>query len=199
MQTEKGVIGINIKNKSKDTAKLFAREAFGFVRYMVVAAITVSVVTKVFFPFIFVPTSSMENEIPREGFVFCNKVRYWKANAPKRGDVVLFKRMELMNDDKLYVKRVVGLPGEKIEIIDGITYIDGKKYEETWLKEEPKKENFGPFYVPLGYYFCMGDNRNNSYDCRYWQEHYISEEDIEAKCNIVISGKGINFIDDHHE
>lgn len=74
-------------------------------------------------------------------------------------------RRDVEDDDRVYAKRIVGEPGDVIEIRDGQTYINGEVYEETWLNEDPDDLDFGPFEVPEEKYFCMGDNRNKSTDC----------------------------------
>lgn len=69
---------------------------------------------------------------------------------------------------KSYIKRVIGLPGEHIEIKDGKVYINGKEYKEDYLQPDVITESdvFNDFIVPEGYLFCMGDNRSKSTDCR---------------------------------
>ena len=109
---------------------------------------------------------------------------YW-FSEPERGDIIVFRRSN--GDEKVYTKRVVGLPGDKIEIINGMTYINDILYEEPWLKETPEDISFGPYYLGSTSYFCMGDNRNNSNDCRYWPEHFVSEKNVLAKAKISIS------------
>ena len=173
-------------------------EIWDLIKCVVITAAVTFLVTRLLFPVAMVPTGSMENEIPTGSFVFCSKVSYWGDKTPQRGDVILFRRSVVTNDDTLYTKRIVGLPGETVEIKNGVTYINGEVYNETWLKETPNDENFGPYIVPTGNYFCMGDNRNNSYDCRYWEEHYIPESRIVAKCQFVVSEKRVGLIEDNH-
>lgn len=186
------------KESIKATASGVFQGLLDFFKYMFVTTVIAFLITRLFFPIAYVPTESMENEFPPESFVVCSKISYWGEKRPQRGDVILFRRSDETGDEKLYTKRVVGLPGDIITIENGLTYINGELYEETWLKETPEKLGMGPFKVPDGAYFCMGDNRNNSYDCRYWEEHYIKEKDIVAKCQIVISSEKVGLIDDHH-
>lgn len=188
----------DIKASLKATAIGTFWSLFDFLKYMLITAVITFLITRLFFPIAYVPTESMENEFAPKSFVICSKVSYWGENSPQRGDVILFRRNNETGDEKLYTKRVVGLPGDVITIKNGLTYINGKLYEEPWLKEAPEKIDMGPFKVPTGEYFCMGDNRNNSYDCRYWGEHYIKEEDIVAKCQVVISSEKVGLINDHH-
>lgn len=72
-------------------------------------------------------------------FSFSTRAAYWE-NDPERGDIVLFKRD--IPDSKVYAKRIVGLPGDTIEIKHGVTYINGEALEEEYLREAPDDENF---------------------------------------------------------
>ena len=124
-----------------------------------------------------IPTESMENTIMSGTRVMGLKCSYW-FSEPERGDVIVFQAPD--EPDIPYVKRVIGLPGETVEIVDGITYIDGKVLEEEYLAE-PMKGSFGPYVVPEGAYFMMGDNRNHSLDARYWQNTYVYKDAILGK------------------
>ncbi|HNX19303.1 MAG TPA: signal peptidase I [Acidobacteriota bacterium] len=86
----------------------------------------------------------------------------------RRGDVVVFKFPE--DPDVDFVKRVIGLPGETVEMKDGRMLVDGRPLEEPYVLPEnvDPQANYGPAKVPPGQYFMMGDNRANSRDSRYW-------------------------------
>ncbi len=132
-----------------------------------------------------VPTSSMENTIMTDDKIIGNRLSYLFSD-PERGDIVLFPFPDYDEevdgeDGELYIKRIIGLPGETIEVIEGVLYIDGKVYEEDYLKEPMDDRSFGPFVVPEGCYFMMGDNRNVSYDARFWRTKYVKKEDIVGK------------------
>ena len=73
------------------------------------------------------------------------------------------------------------MPGDVLEIKHGQTYINGVEYEESYLNETPEDLDFGPFQVPEDHYFMMGDNRNNSYDSRYWDEHFVPASKVMSK------------------
>jgi signal peptidase I len=110
-----------------------------------------------------------------------NKLIYYKFQSVswghlERGDIVVFW---FPNDpDKSYVKRIIGLPGEKVEIRSGRVYINGQELNETYLDTEHNKNlpSFSERRVEPHHYFVMGDNRDNSSDSRYWglvPEKYI--------------------------
>ena len=124
-----------------------------------------------------VPTSSMEKTIMTDDRVIGLRLAY-KNNDPERGDIIIFKNPD--NEDILYIKRVIGMPGETVEIHDGGVYIDGTLLDEPYLATVTEGE-FGPYEVPEDHYFMMGDNRNNSADSRYWKNTYLAREKIVGK------------------
>lgn len=126
-----------------------------------------------------VPTGSMKNTIMEGDRLLGLKIAYLFSD-PKRGDIVMFPFPD--NEKELYVKRIIGLPGEKIEIIDGKVYINDstEPLEEPYLPEE-MIGSYGPYEVPDGCYFMLGDNRNISKDAREWNNKFVEEEKIEAK------------------
>lgn len=135
---------------------------------------------------IHVPSESMENTIYKDSYILCN--RYNNDKKIERYDIVIFKSP--MDKNELYIKRVIGLPGEHIEIKKGKIYINNTEIVETYLKEEWILDNDGyVFDIPEDRYLMLGDNRNNSNDTRYWKknehgkENYVfaSNQDIMAK------------------
>jgi signal peptidase I len=89
----------------------------------------------------------------------------WLFGGPKRGDTVVFKYP--LNPSEDYVKRIIGLPGDKVEVRGGLVYVNDKALTEPYIKEAPLA-NYGPRVVPPDSFFVMGDNRNNSSDSRSW-------------------------------
>ncbi len=128
-----------------------------------------------------VPTGSMENTILPGDNLLGFRIAYL-LDEPERGDVIFFYFPD--DESQKYVKRIIGLPGEKIVIQDAKIYINDSAIplEETYLKEE-WIAGIGPyeFQVPEGCYFVLGDNRNASADARYWKNPYVSEEKIIGK------------------
>lgn len=92
------------------------------------------------------------------------KAAYW-FGEPQRGDVVIFPSTTTPNEN--LIKRVVGLPGETVEIKDSQVYIDGTPLEEDYIADPPSN-SYPSTEIPEGYYFVMGDNRNHSNDSRHW-------------------------------
>ncbi len=124
-----------------------------------------------------VPTGSMENTIMAGDRVIALRLSYL-ISEPERGDVVIFKYPD--DEELLYVKRVIGLPGDTVEVKNGEVYVNGTVLEEDYIRE--KTEGFyGPYEVPEGCYFMMGDNRNNSQDSRYWENKFVEEDKILGK------------------
>lgn len=125
-----------------------------------------------------VPSGSMETTIMTGSRMFGLRVSYW-GNDPVCGDIIIFKYPD--DPSTNFVKRVIGMPGDTVEIIDGVTYVNGEELEEPYLNETPAKLDFGPYEVPEDSYFVMGDNRNHSNDSRKWKNTYVPRNAILGK------------------
>ena len=102
----------------------------------------------------------------------------------KRYDILLFT---LSDEPKTtYIKRVIGLPGEMIEVKNGKVYADGVELDDSFMDKPMNRKGDGTYVVPEGCYFFLGDNRNHSKDSRFWKEKYISIENIQAKAKFII-------------
>ena len=126
-----------------------------------------------------VPTGSMIPIVQPGDRLIVNRLAYL-FEEPQRGDIVMFIYPD--NEKDNYLKRIIGLPGEKVEIRDGLVYInDSKKpLSEPYLNDPPNGD-FGPYNVPEGCYFMLGDNRDISQDARYWKNKYVKKEKIVGK------------------
>lgn len=98
----------------------------------------------------------------------------------KEGDIVLFKQEEFK--DEILIKRLIGLPGDKIEIKNGVVFRNGEQLKEDYVKN--KDLSNGIYEVPEGKYFFLGDNRPHSNDSRYWQDPYVDASQLEGKARI---------------
>lgn len=103
-------------------------------------------------------------------------VKMTSTSTISRGDIVIFSPYTAENGylntlpeqrDKKYIKRVIGLPGDEINIQNNQLFLNGEPYEEPYLSTNAKMSDFGPITVPENCYFLMGDNRNNSEDSRF--------------------------------
>lgn len=128
-----------------------------------------------------VPTGSMENTIMPGDNLLGYRLAYLREE-PERGDVIFFYFPD--DETQKYVKRIIGLPGEKVYISAGNIYINDATtpLEENYLKDE-WRIGTGPyeFQVPEGCYLVLGDNRNGSQDARYWANPYVAKEKIMGK------------------
>ena len=214
--------------------KTFLNEVLEWIGILAVAFVVAFFINNVIITNSFIPTPSMESNLPVGSRLFGFRLNYL-FSTPKRGDVVIFdygfecKNCHIMyqkNEENKcpncdtetkgskkvhFIKRVIGLPGEHIEVkadytaeqelfrstkfsdpsikaTCGHVYINGEKFEEDYLNEPMIVNNFfvsADVVVPEGCYFLLGDNRNNSEDARFWPNKFISLKDIEAKAYFI--------------
>jgi signal peptidase I len=138
----------------------------------IIAIVIVLFLNKFIFILVTVPTGSMETTIMPGDRLYVNKL--FDVKDAKRGDILVFQSDEL--DEKL-VKRLIGLPGETVEInVNGEVFINGDKLHEPYIKQSNGESK--TYTIPEGTYFFLGDNRPISVDARYWSNPYISEDKI---------------------
>ena len=168
------------KNYEEDTFD-WKSELKSTLLTMVVAVVVVVVLRAFVIVNAVVPTGSMENTImPGDHLLGLRSAII--MSEYERGDIIFF----LFPDDETqhYVKRIIGLPGEKVVINNGKIYIDDSEVplEEPYLKEKWVSAT-GPyeFNIPEDSYLVLGDNRNGSADARYWRNPYVAEDKIIGK------------------
>lgn len=162
-------------NKTEEKKGDMRKEVVSWVRMFVIVIAVVFVLTQFVIINVRVPSGSMENTIMTKDRLIGFRFSYW-FDEPQRGDIILFSYP--VDEKQTYIKRVIGLPGETVEIRDGKIYIDGSSepLEEDYLKETWTWENDGyTFKVPEECYFVLGDNRNDSEDGRFWAQIALNE------------------------
>lgn len=162
------------QNKQKDEQKetSLKAEILSWVEVIVIAVVLALFIDNFIIINATVPSGSMEQTIMTGSRVLGTRFSYWFKD-PQRGDIVVFKYPidEAKGKNTKYIKRIIGLPGETVEIREGAVYIDGEKLEETYINGTWTVRNDGiTFEVPEDHYLMLGDNRNNSSDARYWAE-----------------------------
>ena len=147
-----------------------------------------------------IPSGSMEDTLVIGDCLLVNKFIYGirvpftdlrlpSLRDPKRGDVIVFKYPEDRSKD--FIKRLIGVPGDEIQVRNKRVYVNGNLYAnphevhkdpQTLPRELNQRDNFGPVRVPANGYFVMGDNRDNSYDSRFWG--FVPQADVVGRAFI---------------
>lgn len=192
------------QQKPEKVKKPFKQEACEWAATLVVALIIASLVRMFIFEPVRVDGDSMYPTLHHNEFMYVSKLDYGSSffgvpftgigtyftlgGEPERFDVVVCNypnRLDSAGRRLNFVKRVVGLPGDSVMVRDGYLFVNGVKYEEKFLHER-MNHDFGPYYVPEGHYFLMGDNRNNSNDSRNAQVGAVPRDMIVGKVEGII-------------
>ena len=172
-----------IRKKSK------LRETIDFLSPIIIAVIVALLLKTFIFANAVVPTGSMLNTIQEGDRIIASRIEY-KFDDPERYDIIIFKAPDEVargNEKEFYVKRIIGLPGETVTIVNGVVYITDTSGNTQQARAEfitacTPTGNFGPYTVPEDSYFVMGDNRESSIDSRYWQTtNYVHRDLIIGK------------------
>lgn len=127
-----------------------------------------------------VPTGSMEPTVMSNDLLIMEKLsKYWRPY--EFGDILVFYHTPDNADGELYLKRLMGLPGDTIEVREGKLIRNGEQVEEPYLHDLIMNGEYGPITVPEGHYFFMGDNRNLSLDSRRWANPYVPMDQVKGK------------------
>lgn len=164
---------------SKGFFSFLFSEVLSLVKIVVIAVVFALVFTNFIIINAEVPSGSMRDTIWEGDRLFGFRLAY-KFSEPKRGDIIIFKFPD--DETQNYVKRVIGLPNDIVQIKNGCVYINGEELDEPYIKDYILDDGETYTYiVPEDSYFMLGDNRNNSKDSRYWVNTFVKKEKIVAK------------------
>lgn len=194
------------ENETEKKPINWKEEIISWIQIIVMAAVIAFVLNTFIIANSRVPSASMENTIMTGSRVIGSRLSY-RFGEPQRNDVAIFifgydckecgtsyqetpdgvcpvcGRADKKNTTVYYVKRVIGMPGDIIDIKDGHVYLNDSEtpLEEPYLAEPMETPKELHYEVPEGCYFMMGDNRNYSADARFWRYSYISKDKMIAK------------------
>ena len=149
----------------KEKSRGIAGEILSFLLYVVVVVGITFLIIHYVGQRTYVSGSSMENTLSDGDNLIVDKITY-RFSDPKRYDIIVFPYQ--YEENTYFIKRIIGLPGETVQIVDGIIYIDGEALQESYGREVMKNSGLAADPVTLGEdeYFVLGDNRNDSTDSR---------------------------------
>ncbi|ADR19899.1 signal peptidase I [Calditerrivibrio nitroreducens] len=166
------------KNKFKDT-----------IDSIVVAFVVAMIIRAFFIQAYKIPSGSMLNTLLIGDHILVNKVAYL-FTKPKNGDIIVFEYP--LEPEKDFIKRVIAVPGDRIKMVNKKVFLNGKPLNEGYTRYESEmvfpeymnpRDNFEEITIPKGYYFVMGDNRDASFDSRFWG--FVPEKSIKGKALII--------------
>lgn len=174
----------NRKKQEEDAPFSLKEEIFSWLQVLITAAVIAFCINTFLIANSQVPTGSMETTIMPGDRVIGSRLSY-RFGDPERGDIAIF----IYPDDEAkgiktyYVKRIIGMPGDTIDIIDGQLYLNGSDtpLAEPYIREAMMPEEPMHYEVPEDSYFMMGDNRNYSNDSRRWSNTFVHKSKLVAK------------------
>lgn len=146
-----------------------------------------------------IPSGSMLETLQIGDYLLVNKFHYgvkvpftnnylWERGNPEHGDIIVF---EFPDDPSVdYIKRVIGVPGDTLEMRDKVLYRNGERLDEPYVEHKdthiiPSRDSFAPITVPEDHFFCLGDNRDYSRDSRFWRNTFVEKSAIHGNAVIL--------------
>ncbi len=168
------------KHKNDEAPHGWKSELWEWIKIIAAAVVIAFVLNTFIIANSRVPTGSMENTIMSGDRVIGLRLSYIFTD-PQRGDIVIFRYPD--DESIYYVKRIIGIPGDIVDIYNGHVYLNGsaEPLYEPYLREPMIPEPPMHFEVPEDSYLMLGDNRNYSLDARRWQNTYVKRNKIIAK------------------
>lgn len=185
------------KAKKDKPKKTVGQEIMSWIVTLLAAVVIASLVRMYIFEPIRVDGRSMSNTLADGEIVFCSKIDYWTGD-PQRGDIVICRypnRNEVLfnigasievTEHTLFVKRVVAVPGDIIEMVNGVLFVNGRQVENPELMGSAATTDYPRTLLGTDEYFVMGDNRGNSHDSRSSDVGPISRSAIMGKVKFVL-------------
>ncbi len=176
-ELQNGQSEVDTAKKPEQKKKSFLKNVLDIVFTFAIAFVIAYLLNTYIFSFITVNKTSMYPTLNDKDVVFLNKTAYW-FDEPQSGDVIIFYK-ESDSGKTHYVKRIIGLPGDTIELSAGVIYRNGVGLDEPYISAKP-----GGYYyyeVPEGKYFVLGDNRTVSIDSKNEEIGFVDMSEIEGK------------------
>ena len=173
------------KRRKRKKEKSLLREIIGWIVYLAFLIIATQFIITYLGQRTKVIGDSMEPILHNADHLIVDKVTYRFKN-PERYDIIVFPYR--YKEGTFYIKRIIGLPGERIQILEGQVYINGKKLDESYGNEEMKYAGIAETTITLGYdeYFVLGDNRNHSSDSRFEDVGVVKKEEFTGRAILRI-------------
>ena len=169
--------------KTKDLKKDIKKRKKSMIRELLETVISAGIIAFIVITFIgqvtVVRGASMEPTLHDRERLIANKISY-RFEPPERNEIIIFKPP--IGIKRNYIKRIIGIPGDKIEIVNGKIYVNDQVLEEPYVKHR-SYENMPPTIVPADSFFVLGDNRPNSSDSRYWG--FVPRKNVVGKAWVV--------------
>lgn len=184
----------SVQMQEQEPPKIYYKSKSTLWEYLqaFIIAFVLAIIIKAFLVQAFkIPSSSMEQTLLVGDHLLVNKFIYIFKN-PHPGDIIVFKFPDDPKRD--FIKRIIGTPGDTVELRDKKVYVNNKELIEPYVTYEdlevrPKtlstRDNFGPILVPENSYFVLGDNRDRSWDGRFWDNKFVSRKAIIGKAFII--------------
>ncbi|MCL1803453.1 MAG: signal peptidase I [Eubacteriaceae bacterium] len=167
---------------AKPSENTLKHEIYEWIKCILFAVIFAIIVRTFIFAFVVVEQTSMHPTLKPSDRLGVSKITY-TLSKPKRGDIAIIR----INPETNYVKRVIGVAGDSVEIIEQTVYINGEAIDEPYIDNNLIYSDFEMVIVPEGCYFVMGDNRPDSLDSRSARLGFIGEDDFIGKVAFRLS------------
>ncbi len=158
------------------------KEAWGWIKDIIIA-VAIAALILVFFKPIIIQQESMQPNFYSGDYIIVSKQAYKLMGDMERGDVIVFKSslLDENGNEKHLIKRVIGLPGDKIEIIGGFVYVNGEMIDEPYVAEQGLSGEMAEITVEEGKFFALGDNRRVSQDSRSEDIGQVDQDTVVGK------------------